>query len=388
MQPEPLAAVAPHPRLRRSGLLAVLASCFGVGLTFGMATPLVSLVMESWGHGSLTIGLMAATYSLAILLAGPFVPALMNRMGPVTVMLSGMTIAVAGLVAFPMAGMLGLLFGLRLMMGVGSGLNWVASEAWISSVAAEHNRGRVVAIYVTLWGGGLALGPLTLLVVGTTGTLPFLVAAAVLCVAFVPILSARGAAPSLHGPARPRALLAGLGSAPVAMAASFLAGYGETTFVSLFPIYGLVSGHGETAVVVMTSVFALGALALQPLLGWLADHSDRNRLLSVVTLLCLACMAAVPFAIHSPLLWPVLVLWGGGSAGLYTLGLVLLGQKVKGTDLPAANAGFIMCYTLGMVIGPVAGGAGMRLSEPHGLLPALAVPTALLLVLMLRRPRG
>ncbi len=43
---------------------------------------------------------------------------------------------------------------------------------------------------------------------------------------------------------------------------------------------------------------------------------------------------------------------GGVVAGLYTVGLAHLGSRLGGADLAAANAAFIFCYSLGMLVGP------------------------------------
>jgi hypothetical protein len=55
----------------------------------------------------------------------------------------------------------------------------------------------------------------------------------------------------------------------------------------------------------------------------------------------------------------LLFLWGGVVAALYTIGLAHLGSRLSGHELANANAAFILCYGLGMVLGPQAIGIGM-----------------------------
>jgi hypothetical protein len=67
----------------------------------------------------------------------------------------------------------------------------------------------------------------------------------------------------------------------------------------------------------------------------------------------LAGSLALPFLIHDWLLTAVILLfWGGSVAGLYTVGLAHLGDKLHGSDLASANAAFVFCYALGMLVGP------------------------------------
>ena len=63
----------------------------------------------------------------------------------------------------------------------------------------------------------------------------------------------------------------------------------------------------------------------------------------------------------------VLVLWGGISFGIYTVGLALLGQRFHGGDIARANAAFTIMYTLGGLIGRPAAGKAMDLAGGFGL---------------------
>ena len=59
------------------------------------------------------------------------------------------------------------------------------------------------------------------------------------------------------------------------------------------------------------------------------------------------------------LLMTTLFIWGGATAGLYTVGLAHLAGRYRGSALASANAAFIFCYALGMLIGPGAVGEAM-----------------------------
>ncbi len=52
------------------------------------------------------------------------------------------------------------------------------------------------------------------------------------------------------------------------------------------------------------------------------------------------------------LLAVILLFWGGCVSGMYTVGLSHLGTRLTGADLVAANAAFVFCYAIGMVLGP------------------------------------
>ena len=68
-------------------------------------------------------------------------------------------------------------------------------------------------------------------------------------------------------------------------------------------------------------------------------------------------------------------------AGLYTIGLAHLGARLSGRDLASANAAFVFCYAIGMLIGPQAIGIGMDSVGPQGFAWTLAVFLGLYMVL-------
>ena len=68
-------------------------------------------------------------------------------------------------------------------------------------------------------------------------------------------------------------------------------------------------------------------------------------------------------------------------AALYTIGLAHLGSRLSGRDLASANAAFVFCYGVGMVLGPQAIGIGMDLFGPDGFGWSLALFFALYIAL-------
>lgn len=358
---------------RTRSLAAIMASAFGVGLTIGMSQPLIALYLEGRGFSSLTIGIVAASYSAAILLFGPFVPAVVARLGTVRTLALGSVLAAGALIAFPFAPGLPLIIVLRFVMGLGNACDWIISETWINSLPNETNRGKVVAVYATVWGAGTTGGPMILSLTGTAGAVPFLVGAALLAMAFQPVLLARRIAPSIgRRSSSPRSIALILGRAPWPIAAGVLCGFVEASVFSLFPVHATTHDMAPERAVLLASAFALGNFALQAPIGWLADRLSRVLLLSVIVTVSLACLAAigVGFAVE-PLLWPTVIVFGGAVAGLYTVGMVILGQGYAAGDLASASTAFILSYTGGMIVGPVVSGAAMALWPQTGLLVAL-----------------
>ena len=81
----------------------------------------------------------------------------------------------------------------------------------------------------------------------------------------------------------------------------------------------------------------------------------------------------------------LLFVWGGVVAALYTIGLAHLGARLSGHELANANAAFVLCYGLGMVLGPQVIGIGMDLFGKDGFAWALALFFFLYIVLAVSR---
>ena len=101
----------------------------------------------------------------------------------------------------------------------------------------------------------------------------------------------------------------------------------------------------------------------------------------------LAGTALAPFAVAVPAAFYLLLLfWGGIVLGIYTLGLTFLGQRFQGPDLARANAGYVMSYAAGLLIGPAIEGVALDLWNPNGLMVALAVVIAAYLAFLVVSP--
>ena len=118
----------------------------------------------------------------------------------------------------------------------------------------------------------------------------------------------------------------------------------------------------------MLTAIVVGSLLIQFPIGLFADKFGRNIPLAVFLLLTIVFGGMIPFVLHNPLIiWPVLVLWGGVAFGLYTLCIIVLGDRFDAAGLAGANAALVAMYELGSVTGPVAVGHAMDRFGPDGL---------------------
>lgn len=371
---------------RRLSLAAIIGGGFGTGMGMGSVLPLLTLLMEREGASTLFIGLNAAMFPLAVLCFGAFVPRVARALGTLPAIY--LSIAVfATVIPLYWATDVWLWFPLRFVAGCAGALYWIVSETWINLVATDQNRGRVTAIYAMVLTSGFTLGPLIIQAVGIDGFAPFGIAFLANLFVLLPMPFVRRLAPDLsqQGPMRFRRAFA---TAPVVMIAVIAGGCIDMAIIALLPVYGLQSGLDWQSAATLLAIFTAGNMLLQLPLGWIADHTDRFRVLVWIVLLVLVGAILLPLLADTRWpLWILLFVWGGVVFGLYTIALALLGERFPPGELAAANALFVMVYETGSLAGPVMAGGAMDTIGRQGLplIAGLAAAAFLVAIAVLRR---
>lgn len=354
-------------KIRWPSFIAATASVTAVGVAIGLGLPLLSMILERRGIPSTLIGLNSAMAGIAAMAAAPVTTKLARRFGVPTTMIAAVLLAALSAPGFYFADDLWLWFPLRLVFHGATTTLFILSEFWINASAPPKKRGLALGVYATVLSLGFAAGPLIFARIGSDGLLPFIVGAAVLLVAAVPVFIARSECPVLDD--KPQLhFMRYILLVPTATAAVFVFGAVEAGGLSLFPIYATRSGFSEAQAALLLTLMGIGNMLFQIPLGLISDRlTDRRLLLFAMALFGLIGACLLPLLSDSwELLAVVLLFWGGSVAGLYTVGLSHLGSRLTGADLASANAAFIFCYAVGTVAGPQVIGASMDASARYG----------------------
>lgn len=350
------------------GFAAVLASISVVGLSLGLTLPLITLVLRHQGYGSALIGLAAAMPAVGILLSSPLMPRVIHWLGGRRALLAALVVNGATILVMSWTVNYGWWLGLRFLMGAAVGVLFTVSETWVNQLADDRSRGRWVGVYITVLSFCFASGPLLIGLTGSLGAAPFLLACAILLAAALPVALVDVAPIGISDSPSAFGVLDFIRLAPALAAAVGMFAAIDGSTMALLPLFGLRSGFPEATAAAMITVLIAGNIAFQIPLGWLADRYDRSRLLvfcgggiGVGSLLLLA-VASWPI-----LVWPVLVLLGMSAGGVYTLAMIIIGQRFHGTELVTANAAFGVLWGSGSLLGPFLAGLLMRLYDPGGL---------------------
>lgn len=354
-------------------LVAAVSSISAVGIAIGLGLPLLSIILEKRGIPSTLIGLNTAIAGVAAMAAAPITTKLAHQYGVAPTMLWAVVISALSSLGFYYAEDFWLWFPLRFAFHGATTTLFILSEFWINAASPPTKRGFVLGIYATVLSLGFAAGPLLFSILGSDGILPFIVGAAAILLAAIPIFIARHESPILEE--KPELhFMRYVFLVPTATAAVFIFGAVEAGGLSLFPIYAIRANFTESQAALLLTVMGIGNVIFQIPVGMLSDRiSDKRPLLAAMAFMGLIGSLMLPLLSHSWIMMAgVLLFWGGCVAGLYTVGLSHLGSRLTGSDLAAANAAFVFCYAVGTVAGPQAIGVAIDVAGNNGFAWAIA----------------
>lgn len=261
------------------------------------------------------------------------------------------------------------------LMGLASGLRWVVAESLVAQEAPPAHRGRIMGAFATMIGLTFVIGPALLGLVGPYGHRAWFIAWSLMAVG---LLTALLLPTPTHSDANEpvpgwRTLWQALRASPGIMAAGALGGMFESGLAGLLPLYGLSIGWSAAMAAWLVAMSGLGSTVLMIPAGELADRLGHGRILR-------ACAAAIalgtlllPWAPNLPLLpWLIAWIWGGAGGALYTVAMIDIGSRTRGSELVTTTAVLVMAYTAGGALSPALGGLLLDRSPDWGFPAAFA----------------
>lgn len=358
-------------RDRRWSLAAAISSIAVFGIGIGIGGPLLSLMLEGRGTDSSITGLNAGAGFAGVLIGPLLMPPLVSRFGFRTFLLTVLPLSLVLFLLLKPFDNVGAWFVLRFFGGLCGSSIFAASEAWISQLVGDKGRGRVMGIYTASLSAGFATGPAILTKTGVTGWPPFVACAIIEIVAMLPLLFVpAGSGHAALSGSHPVAMIRRM--KPVVMLVILFAMY-EGSTIALLPVWGERSGLSAASAASLVSAVFVGAILLQVPVGFFSDFAGRTATIRVCAVIGVAGAILLPFlAGHRLPLLIAVAIWGGFTTSLYPVALATVGDRFRGADLLNANAGLVIAYGTGALIGPIIGGAAMDAWNPHGIALMLA----------------
>jgi len=371
-------------RRRLANLIAAISAITVFGFTLGLMFPLLSLIMEARGVDAGTIGYNAAMQPLGIVLSIFTIPPLVRRFGAKRVVIGAAILTATVILAYPFAPIFWWWFALRILHGFFVSTLFAISEAWIVRFADGPYRSRLLAVYTSILAVSFGGGPVLIRFTGIDTALPFVIGAIILLAAAIPILFVQDEAVDSEDE-KPLSILGFARKAPVLLAAVGMFAVIDAANLGFLAVYCVKKGMAvETAALALTA-FVVGNTVLQFPIGWLADHVRKRAVMAGCGVVTAIASVLIPATFATPLLWPVLLVAGAASAGIYTVALAELGDRFSGHELVTGTASFSTAWGSGALAGSLIAGWAIAGFGPDGLPYTMAAIFTLFLLVMFAR---
>ena len=364
---------------RYGNLVAAIATLASCDIAMGLTLQLLPLLMEARGVPAWVMGLNAAMSPLAILLAGPFLPAVIARFGSKTVVNTVIAVIIAALLSFKIFPGLAAWFVIRFIFGIAAGTLFTVSEAWILSFAETGNRGRIMAVYTSILSVTFAVGPMIIPLTGIDGWMPWLIGMVCVGLSALPLSFVEVSEASFRDD-KGGSFLRFVARAPLLLFAVGSATIFDGILLSFFAVFGLRSGLDLQTVSWVLAAGILGNVLLQYPMGMLADRWSRTGVIAATAAITVALCLAMIWTINSWLIWPVVIVAGSTAFAVYTISLTILGDSFEGPDLIAGSAAFSAMWGVGGLVGPPIAGAAIDAFGVNAMPVTLALSYVVLLI--------
>ena len=367
-------------------LLPILGITFIDIFGFSMLLPLLPFFVKHFGATDVVVGLVAATYSVSQLIAGPVWGNVSDRIGRKAVLVVSQIGATIGWVMLGFAPTIAWVFVSRAIEGL-SGGNIGVTQAYIADLVEPEQRGRAFAYLGAAFSAGFVFGPALAAWLSTAYgfATPFFVAAALQALTLGLTLwllpdSRGGATDEAKNAATLRDIFVSLSDKTVApvlwLRLVFVLGlYGWFGAMALILNRQLGWGVKDTGIVF--ALFGVFQVVLQlAVIGKSTERLGNRAATNLGMALCLAAFVVVPFATSLPLAIVSLALFGLGmsqvNSAFPALASSVAPDDRRGTVLGVVSgldslAGFVMPPIVTGVLGAA------------GVTPAVAIVIGLVL---------
>lgn len=343
---------------------------------FGMAGPVLAILLQRQGHGATAVGAFAMIPFAMVALLVPVMPRILARMGIGHAYVAGCAMQLAASFGYALGDGILAWSLCSVMSGAGAAGLWNATEALLARRAPPGRRGHVMGLYQTMLGASLAAGPFVPAIFGIDARAVLWAACAVTAGACAIGLLAgvkEEDAGSASAAREAMGMWQALRAVPALGLVAFAGGVFEAGLPSVSAAHASGTGLALGAAASVAGTIGIGSFLCQYPAGLAADKYALHRVFLVSGGLLLAASAVFAFTAQAPwLIWVCAAVWGGVGGALYTLSMISVAHRFAGQATAAGAAAMITGYTVGGAAGPVASGAALQWGGVAGLAAMLA----------------
>lgn len=332
----------------------------------GVLGSLLPLRFSSMGLSAGTIGLVATAEALGFLVGCLYAHKIIVPVGLERAYgaFAGMKAVAISSLYFAASGPSIAVF--RFMIGFNAAGLAIIVESWLNALVPNEQRGRVLTVYVLVYGLFFGAGQLVGQNLDVNGAEFLFIAGISTTLALVPMVGINVRAPTL--PHRVKLeILKAFRTSPASVLACLLNGLILTGFYTVGPLFGVRIGFDQQHTVVLMACVSLGSLLLQWPIGHISDKVDRLYMLIALGVSVVGVAAVLITVDHRTpflLIGLLFAVFGGLAESLYAMGVAHANDRADKTDYVALSSTLLFIWALGAAIGPTSGTYAIQLISP------------------------
>lgn len=335
-------------------VLKVSTLLFGVALLLtghGLQLALIPLRAELMGWSSIVVGILGSIYFAGFLVGCFSIPRLVSRVGHIRCFATLSASMTSTILLVALSDNFVFWLVLRFLTGVSISGLYLVIESWLNEQTENEVRGSVLATYTAIVLAALAGGQLLLNAAPVDGERLFIIAAALIVLATIPICVTRTSQPAQIPYASFSPLLIIRTSRAAALGA-FAAGTVASVYYALGPIYGIQVGMEIESISVMMALgITGGALSLLPL-GRLSDRIDRRKVIAGI-MLAGALVSVLTLFVPVATVPALMFVFGACVMPIQALCLAHASDNIETQTFLEVGTGLLVMNASGSIVGPL-----------------------------------
>jgi MFS family permease len=344
---------------------ALLLSTLLVQLGSGTLGPLDALAGSVRGFTTEEIGLLGSAHFLGFFIGCYLAPRYIGQVGHSRAFAAAAAIGATGALLHPVFEGPYEWAALRVLTGLSVASGFTVVESWLQAKVQSSNRGRVFGVFrvVDMSGQIMAQGLIAVLDPASYVSYNIVAVFCVLCL--LPLsLTKRHAPPTPNAP-RLRPIKAALLS-PSACFGIIVAGLTGASFRMVGPVFGIANDLSQSEVALFLTAAVVGGVAAQYPVGWIADKTDRRKVLIGLSVSAIFGCLTVAYLVSPGNLAVVFIgafVFGMTSYPIYSVSAAYANDFAPKDFVLELNAALIFFYSIGAIISPV---VSARLIDAYG----------------------
>lgn len=355
----------------------------------GLQGTLIALRGAQEGFSAATIGFIGTAYFAGFLLGCLFIVQIMRAVGHVRAFSALAALAAVGTILLVMFIDPVMWTVVRFMTGFCFAGLFTVMEAWLNSGVANRDRAQVLSLYRVIDLGSVTGSQFLIPLVGADGPNIFLVMTIMITLSLVPVSLGDRSNPrppeDLNLDMRRVWLIS-----PLAAIGCIAVGMTNSAFRTMSPVYAEDIGMSVADVATFVSMSIIGGAVIQYPLGYFSDRFDRRIVLLVTTALAMGAALALTFMAGNDRManFALVFVFGSFAMPLYSLSAAHANDRAGKNEYVMVNAGLMLFYSFGAVVGPFAAASVMERFGPHSLFLFSVGVYALMIATILWRMRA